>query len=625
MGHIIDLPKSKLGIDIEKGFEPSYKVIKGREKIAREIKKQAEDITRIYLATDPDREGEAISWHIKNLLGDKKKKEFLRVIFHEITDQAIKKAFARPAKLDLNKVNAQQARRLLDRIVGYFLSPFLWKRICRGLSAGRVQSVALKFIVDREKQIQKFTPKKYYTIEAYFEKDGVKFKARLIKQKGKKFIVEDKDKACEIKNLIQGKEFLVKNVSARVNSRKPYPPFITSSLQQEAFRNFRFSTSRTMLIAQKLYEGVELKEEGMTGLITYMRTDSFHIAPQAKREAGTFVLDEFGEDYLASKEYKFKSKGIVQAAHEAIRPSSVKRTPQLLQEDLPQDESRLYELIWKRFIACFMKEAQIENKQVALTLGDYEFESRGLKVLFDGFLKIYPERVKEDLLPELQKDGMIKCIDVKVEEKTTNPPARFNDGSLVRLLEEKGIGRPSTYAPTIYTLISRDYVRREKGSFIPTDLGIAVIDLLIKFFSHILDENFTAKMEEELDYIEKGDIAWIKILEDFYPEFKKNIEEAELKSTKQLVLAGRICEKCGKEMVIRYSRKGKFISCSDYPKCKNAHPLSTGVSCPECKEGFLVERKNRKGQRFYGCSKFPKCRYTASKLPDIQDTRIKTF
>ncbi|MBN2120955.1 MAG: type I DNA topoisomerase [Candidatus Omnitrophica bacterium] len=616
MGHIVDLPKNKLGIDIEKSFEPSYKVIKGREKLVKEIKKEAKNASKVYLATDPDREGEAISWHIKNLLNDSKDKEFLRVTFHEITSEAIKKAFAHPAGLNLNKINAQQSRRILDRLVGYFLSPFLWKKICRGLSAGRVQSVALKFIVDREKEIQSFIPRKYYIIEVYFKKGDATFKARLVKEKGKKIELPDKEKAEEIKRLILNKEFLIKKINARSSLRKPYPPFITSSLQQEAFRNFRFSTTRTMIAAQKLYEGIELKEEGMVGLITYMRTDSFHISPQAKKEAKKFILEDFGQNYLSGKEYKFKSKGIIQAAHEAIRPTEVMRLPQVMEASLPGDEARIYELIWKRFVACFMSEAQIENTQVVLGCEQFDFVATGQRVLFDGFLKIYPEKIKEDMLPELSEKELIKCIDVKVEEKSTQPPPRFNDASIVRILEEKGIGRPSTYAPTISTLIYRNYLRREKSAFIPTELGIAVVDLLVKFFSDILNETFTAKMEEELDYIEKGDIPWQKILEDFYPPFKKDLEEAEKKSEKHFEPAGRTCEKCGRPMIIKHSRKGRFISCSGYPQCKNAHPITTGVKCPECKDGELVERRNRKGQRFYGCSKFPECRYTSSKLPD---------
>ncbi len=617
MGHLIDLPKNKLGVDIEKGFLPHYKIIKGREKIAQKIKEEAEESLKIYLATDPDREGEAIGWHIKNLIeaSRKKKKDFLRVVFHEITKEAIREAFSHPAQLDLRKVEAQQARRILDRIVGYFLSPFLWRKVCRGLSAGRVQSVALKFIVTREKEIKNFIPKKYYTIEAIFEKEGLKFKARLIREEGKKITLEDRKKAEEIKNLILGKDFLVEKLEKKLSLKRPQPPFITSSLQQEAFRYFRYSSSKTMLLAQRLYEGIEVKQEGLTGLITYMRTDSFHISPQAKKEAKAFIERNFSEGYLASKEYKFKSKGIIQAAHEAIRPTRVERIPQQLEDSLSKDEFRLYELIWKRFLACFMKEAQIESTQVTLKYKNFDFLTTGTRILFDGFLKIYPERVREERLPSLSEGEVLRCVEVKVEEKETQPPSRFNDASLVRALEEKGIGRPSTYAPTISTLIQRNYVRREKGSFIPTELGVKVTEILSDFFPNILDEKFTAKMEEALDYVEKGEFPWRKVLDDFYPQFKQTIDEAETKVKKTVEFAGRICDKCGKEMIIRYSKKGKFISCSDYPRCKNAYPLTTGIKCPQCKEGELVERRNKRGQVFYGCSKFPKCRYTTSQLP----------
>lgn len=616
MGHIVDLPKNKLGIELEKGFIPQYKVIKGKEKIARQIKKEAEKADKVYLATDPDREGEAISWHIKNLVSGKGEKECVRVVFHEITRPAIKEAFSNESDLNLNKVNAQQSRRLLDRIVGYFLSPFLWKRICRGLSAGRVQSAALKFIVDREKEIKKFVPRKYYTLDAFFEKGGLRFKARLVKYKGKKIEINSLEEAEEIRKLILGKDVLVETVSARTSLRKPSPPFITSSLQQEAYQNLHFSSSKTMVIAQRLYEGIELAGHEMTGLITYMRTDSFNVSYQAKTAAKEFIARVFGDKYLSSKEYKFKSKGIIQAAHEAIRPVNLGIVPDDIQGFLSKDEFSLYELIWKRFLASFMKESEFKNTKISLSKEGYEFTVMGVKLIFDGFLKVYPEKIKEEELPDINQGDNLKCVDIKIEEKTTNPPPRFNDASLVKLMEEKGIGRPSTYAPTIYTLISRNYMRREKGSFFPTDLGIVVTDLLIKFFSDILDENFTAKMEQELDYVEKGDISWRRILEEFFPKLKIDIDKAEENSEKHLESAGKKCKKCGAEMVFRWSKKGRFLSCSNYPKCKYAESIDTGVACPECKTGRLVERRNRKSQRFYGCSNFPKCRYTSSNLPE---------
>lgn len=617
MGHIIDLPSNKLGVDIEAGFVPSYRIIKGKSKKVKEIKKEAENVRGVYLATDPDREGEAIAWHIKNILEDKNRtRQFLRVIFHEITSQSIREAFSSPGELDMNKVYAQQARRILDRIVGYFLSPFLWKRICRGLSAGRVQSVALKFIVDREREIKRFKPVVYYYINIWFEKEGVKFKARLFKKGGKKIVFYDKEEVQRLKESLKDKMFQVTQIKKSVSKRKPYPPFITSSLQQEAFRRLRMSSARSMIIAQRLYEGVDLKKEGFTGLITYMRTDSFQVSSQAKEEARRFILANFSQEYLASGEYKFKKRGIIQAAHEAIRPTQIFREPRKLKAYLDKDEFSLYELIWKRFLASFMKEAEIENRQVIVSCGDLDFISTGVKLLFEGFLKIYPEKIKEEKLPDLEEKEMLKPIKIEIEEQTTKPPPRFNDASLVRLLEEKGIGRPSTYAPTISTLVSRNYVKRQKGGFVATELGITVIDLLKKFFPAILDETFTAKMEEQLDYVESGKVSWSKLLKDFYPLFKQDLDRAISLSEKKLEKTGLICEKCGREMVIRWSKKGKFLSCSGYPQCKNARSITTGVKCPSpgC-SGELVERRNKRGQRFFGCSNFPKCRYTTSELP----------
>lgn len=620
MGHVRDLPPKKLGIKIENDFKPDYKILKKKTKVVREIRKAARDTRQIYLATDLDREGESISWHIKALIEKSRKKggpkDFSRVVFHEITKSAITEAFSKPKEVDFNKINAQQARRLLDRIVGFLLSPFLWKRICRGLSAGRVQSVALKFIVTREKEIKKFVPQKYYVIDITFEYKGQRFKASFLKDSEGNKSISDSETAERIKESLLKGELTVDDVTKRTSLRKPPPPFITSSLQQDAFRNLRFSSSKTMVVAQKLYEGIELDQEEMTGLITYMRTDSFQISKQAKEKAKEFVKEEFGSEYLSGKEYKYKSKKGAQAAHEAIRPTSISRRPRDLQDSLLKDEFSLYELIWKRFAACFMKEAKVENKRVVLEHNGNRFSASGVKVLFDGFMKIYPSKIKEESLPDFNKGEKIKCINAEVIEKVTKPPSRYNDASLVRLLEDKGIGRPSTYAPTIHTLILRNYVRRRKRSLSATDLGIVVTDLLMKCFPDVLSENFTALMEEELDNVERGKVFWKKILRDFYPKFKQKLDKAEQNTDKYYEPAGMTCPKCGKEMVVKYSRKGKFISCSDYPRCKYALPITTGVKCPECKTGELVERRNRRGQTFYGCSNFPKCKYTTSELPE---------
>lgn len=637
MGHIVDLPRSKLGIDIENDFEPEYKIIKGKEKLANQLKKAAKAADTIFLATDPDREGEAISWHLQEMLTGKfnrsKKttknplegKTFKRVEFHEITKKAIEEAFSQTAELDTAKVNAQQARRVLDRVVGYLLSPFLWKKVCRGLSAGRVQSVALKFIVDREREIEAFVSKTFYYVDVYFEKDGIEFKTRLMRKDGKKLIIENKAEAEKIFEELKGKEFSVKSKKIAKAKRKPGPPFITSSLQQEAFRKLGYSTSRTMVVAQRLYEGIDVSSDGPTGLITYMRTDSFNISPEAKAGARECIKTIFGEEYVVEKDYVFKTKGTVQAAHEAIRPTQANYTPESIGPSLSNDEESLYTLIWKRFIASFMKEAEFERTQLVFECGGYEFNVTGSRIVFDGFLKVYPDKIKEEQIPHIDEGSVFKAADVRIEEKVTQPPARFNDASIVKLLEEKSIGRPSTYAPTMSTLIKRDYIKREKNSFAPTELGFVVTDLLAKYFITVMDENFTADMEGALDDVENTNRDWKKVIKDFYPQFKSNLDTAQESAEKELVSAGMICEKCGRDMVIRYSRKGRFISCSGYPECTHAISITTNVKCPECNEGELIERKNKKGQRFYGCSGFPKCRYTASKLPEPKtEPEIKT-
>lgn len=641
MGHVVDLPRTKFGIDIDNGFEPEYRIIKGKDKLSTQLKKEAQSSDIIYLATDPDREGEAISWHLMELLQGrfdkkrktksakpvktpvKKKKEkehiFKRVEFHEITKKAIQEAFKNTTELNMHKVDSQQARRVLDRIVGYQLSPFLWKKVCRGLSAGRVQSVALKFIVDREREIQAFVPEKYYYVDVTFCKNGTDFTARLTRKDGEKIELRDSDAAQKIIEQISGKNFAVKTIKTSPVKRKPEAPFITSTLQQEAFRKLGYSTARTMTIAQRLYEGIELPGEDATGLITYMRTDSFNISPESAKSAREYIAGVFGKAYESETVYKFKSKGNVQAAHEAIRPTLTTRTPQELDQFLANDENSLYALIWKRFLASFMSEAEFERTQVVFTCEEYEFNLSGNRLVFDGFLKLYPEKIKEELLPELAQTDVFMSENILIEEKITQPPARFNDASLVKLLEEKSIGRPSTYAPTISTILRRDYVIREKKSFVPTELGFVVTDLLDKYFSTIIDENFTVHMENALDEVENNQKQWREVIREFYPAFEKDLKDAQDNAEKEYVSAGMVCEKCGREMVIRYSRKGRFISCIGYPECTHAVSITTNVPCPECGKGELIERKNKKGQRFYGCSAFPECRYTSSKLPQKQE------
>lgn len=612
MGHIVDLPASQLGVNVEKGFAPSYKIINGKEKTVKSLQKKAKNKEVVYLATDHDREGEAISWHIKEVLAQQND-NFKRVAFYEITKSAIIEAFQSPVDLDDNKVNAQKVRRILDRIVGYHLSPLLWKKIVRGLSAGRVQSVALKFIVEREAEIKKFIPVVTYEIEANFNFQDTVFKTKLKKYNGKNAIFDKKQLAQEAADELKGKDFEVFQIKRRQSKRKPASPYTTSLLQQDSFNKLKFSSKKTMLLAQHLYEGVEINDV-MTGLITYMRTDSFRIADKAKKEIKAFVSEQFGKDYICAKDYKYKEKKGAQLAHEAIRPTDIRLTPSLLKDYLKPDELRLYELIWKRTIACFMKEAVIES--LSFMIGDEKtyFTAEAKKVLFDGFLKVTGK--EDDKTVPISEEGQkLKLEDIETIEKSTKPPARFTDASLVKILEDKGIGRPSTYTPTISTLIMRNYIRREKGSFTPTGLGIKVSSFLVEKFPKIMDEGFTAFVEEKLDGVEEGTVDGIEFLKEFYPSFKQKVEAVSKVVKKVVELVDKTCPKCGKQLAIKWSRKGRFLSCSGFPACKYAESISTGVICPECKQGKLVERRNKRGQFFYGCSKFPECHFTSRNLP----------
>jgi len=631
-GHLVDLPKHSLSVKIEEGFQPQYKVIKGKEKLLKSLKDKAKGKKVVYIATDPDREGEAIGWHIQNKLQDalqkkkgrgRKKKEekaippaevlFYRVVFHEITEEAIKKSFAAPEQVDINKFNAQQARRILDRIVGYFLSPLLWKKIVRGLSAGRVQSVALKFIVEREKLVRAFVSVKSYGAEAFLSKDDSEFKAKLIRFQKEKAPFPEKDKAEQVLKYVSDKQFQVHALRSRVADKKPASPFTTSLLQQEAFNKHRFSSLKTMMLAQKLYEGIEIKDQ-MVGLITYMRTDSVFVSDKAKKEGKEYISKNFGTDFLPERDYVYKNKKGAQAAHEAIRPTSVWRTPDSVRDYLPQDEARLYELIWKRFVSSLMAKARYRSLKVEIRAGDAVFQADERRVLFEGFQKV-TGREEEDLLPDLAEGSLVKVLKLEQTEHSTKPPARFTDASLVKLLEEKGIGRPSTYAPTIATLIRRDYMLREKGHFQPTDLGFQVCELLQEHFTEIMSEAFTAQIEKKLDEVEEGQISWKSILEEFYPPFKEKIDRAQEVVKKKVVYVDESCPQCGKPLVIKWSRRGRFLSCSGFPECKFAKSITTDVVCPGCAKGKLVERKNKKGQRFFGCSRFPDCTFTSRDLP----------
>ncbi|MCK9615155.1 MAG: type I DNA topoisomerase [Candidatus Omnitrophica bacterium] len=621
MGHVVDLPPKRISVDIENNFLPHYKVMPGKEKIIKQLKKSAKGKEIIYIATDPDREGEAIGWHIQEKLA-KEAAKFCRITFHEITKEALKEAFANPSTLDLNKVNSQIARRVLDRVVGYNLSPLLWKKIVRGLSAGRVQSVALKFIVDREKEVKAFIPKTTYSVSATFKVGNETFSAKLEKYKTNKAIFETKEAALKCIEEIKNEHFAVKEVIKKQSKRNPPSPFTTSLLQQDAFNKLRFSSQRTMIVAQKLYEGIQVKDV-MVGLITYMRTDSFAVSDRAKEEAKEFIVKKFGQDYAAKKEYKYKTKKLAQLAHEAIRPTSIQRITRDVAPYVSEEETKLYDLIWKRFTASRMSEAISESTKAIIASNFAEFIAEGRKIVFEGYLKVFG--VDDEIeLPQLHAKQNLILEKCEICEHTTKPPARFNDASLVKLLEEKGIGRPSTYAPIIYTLLKRNYIKRERNALQPTDLGIKVSEMLGKYFSEIINEDFTALMEEELDRVEEGKMEWQRILKDFYPSFKEKIDKASRLITKEVEFSEKICPKCHSPLVIKWSRRGRFLSCSKFPECRYAESITTEIICPLCKEGKLIERRNKRGQNFYGCSKFPNCRYTSRQLPQAESPNVGT-
>ena len=622
MGHLIDLPQKKLGVDIEKGFEPDYVVIPGRQKVLTSLKKEGEEKDNIYVATDPDREGEAIGWQIKERLF--KKKKVLRVNFHEITPAAVNEAFKNPREFDTNMVEAQVGRRVLDRIVGYFLSPLLWKKIARGLSAGRVQSVALRLIIEREREIQKFVPKEYWEIEAQLEKKEGKqsFKAELEKIEDKKIEIKSKEEAEGIAADLNGKEFRVSEIKKSEKKRYAEAPFITSTLQQEAFNKLRFNATKTMIIAQQLYEGIDIGQEAPVGLITYMRTDSPRVAPEAIKEVRAHIAKNFGKEYLPEVPNVFKVKKLAQEAHEAIRPSLIHRFPDSLKEFLSPEQYKLYELIYNRFVSSQMNPARSLITTVNIAADKYLFAAPGSVLIFDGFTAVW-SKVEEDkeknIIPALEKDELLDLVKLDPSQHFTKPPARYSDSSLVKALEEDGIGRPSTYAPIMSTLILRDYIRRVRGYFNPTELGFKVCDLLVEYFPKIMDEKFTALMEEKLDEIEEGRLDKIKVLNDFYAPFKASLDFAQANIKKEIITSEEICDKCGKPMIIKWGRKGKFLSCSDFPACKNSKSITSGVKCPEpgC-GGELIERRSKRGF-FYGCSKYPNCRFTSRTLPQEKE------
>ena len=619
MGHIIDLPEGSLGVEIENEFKPGYVVMPKRSKILSGLKKESKDKKDIYIATDPDREGEAIGWHIMNKMP--KDKHYHRVVFHEITPAALKEAFKKPKTFDLHMVDAQIARRILDRIVGYFLSPLLWKKIARGLSAGRVQSVTLRLIIERERQIQAFKPKEYWEIEAELSKlnqtSFESFRARLDKLNDQKIEIKNKQETDKLVDDIKEKAFKVKDIKDTERLRHPEPPFITSTLQQEAFNRINFNVSKTMFIAQQLYEGIEIGVKGPTGLITYMRTDSTNVAKEAIDELRNYIKRYYGTDYLNVSERIFKTKKNVQGAHEAIRPTSIECTPESIKEFLNSDQYKLYDLVYKRFLASQMAPMRYRLTSVYIEAGQYQFLASGTSIIFEGFAIVYnkSEEEKDKSLPKLEKDEILNLLRLIPSQHFTKPPARFSEGTLVKALEQNGIGRPSTYAPIIQTLTSRHYVMRQKGYFIPTELGFKVGDLLVEYFPKIVDIKFTAQMEDELDEIEEGKCDRLKVLNDFYFPFKTSLDFAQKNIKKEIILSDEICDKCGEPMVIKWGRRGKFLSCSTFPKCRNSKPITTGIPClQEGCNGELIERRWKRGV-FYGCSNFPKCRFTAKNLP----------
>ncbi|MFA4933276.1 MAG: type I DNA topoisomerase [Candidatus Omnitrophota bacterium] len=632
MGHIIDLPAKKLGVDVENNFKPEYVVIPIKKKLLAQLKKEAKGKENIYIATDPDREGEAIGWQIKEKLF--KAKEVLRVSFHEITPHAVGEAFKSARNFDLNMIEAQVGRRILDRIVGYFLSPLLWKKLARGLSAGRVQSVGLRLIVERERLIQKFVASEYWEIVAELFKPKVSgesaFTAKLDKIDGKEAKIISEIDAQSICDNLKNKEFKVLEVRKTQKKRYAPAPFITSTMQQEAFNKLRFNASKTMLIAQQLYEGINIGEDNPVGLITYMRTDSPNVAPEAIAEVREYIGRSFGKESLPEKPNIFKAKKSAQEAHEAVRPSYIGRAPESLKDFLDHDQLRLYDLIYSRFLASQMKPAEYLATAVYIIADKYLFVANGSHLIFEGFLAAYAKDEEEEeeekskeknVIPPLEAGEVLGLVSLTPSQHFTKPPPRYSDSSLIKALEEEGIGRPSTYAPIIYTIIMRDYVRRIKGYLYPTELGFKVNDMLVEYFPKILDFKFTALMEEELDEIEEGSLSRQKVLDDFYAPFKQSLDFAQANIVKEVITTDQVCEKCGKPMIVKWGRRGKFLSCSGFPECKNSKSITSGVRCPidNC-GGELIERHSRRGV-FFGCSNFPKCTFTSRTLPEDKEEK----
>lgn len=617
MGHLRDLPKSQMGIDIENNFAPRYSNLVTRKKVIDDLVAHADESSAVLLATDPDREGEAISWHLAYILNVDTTSN-CRITFNEITKTAVADALEHPRTIDMNMVDAQQARRVLDRIVGYKLSPLLWKKVCKGLSAGRVQSVAVRLICEREREIQAFIPKEYWSIEGTFKtKKNEEFKAELTQIKGEKIDICNEDDALAIKSAIENHEATVTEVKKSKRSRKAAPPFTTSTLQQDGVRKLNFGAKRTMMIAQHLYEGIEIGSYGHVGLITYMRTDSTRISKEMQEQSRDFIKRTYGDEYYPTKPNVYGSKESAQDAHEAIRPTSLELTPKMVEPYLNRDELKLYTLIWNRFLASQMAPQQNELLTIELDIDKtYTFRATGSKVLFPGFSVVYEDAKKEETprLPSLKKLDVVNTVNINPEQHFTQPPARYSEASLIKTLEELGIGRPSTYAPILDTIVSRNYVETNNKQFIPTELGFVVVDFLMAYFEKIINTGFTAELEEELDAIANGKDTYVKVLQDFYDVFKSELDDASDVDKIQIASmeSDETCELCGSPMVYKFGRYGKFLACSNFPDCKNTKPITIGtsVTCPKCGEGEIVERKSKRGRLFYGCNRYPQCDFT---------------
>lgn len=608
MGHVRDMPKSQMGIDFEHDFEPKYITIRGKGELLGKLRKDAKAADKVYLATDPDREGEAISWHLLHALNLGEEKPISRITFNEITKTAVKKSITEARDIDMDLVDAQQARRVLDRVVGYTISDLLWKKVKKGLSGGRVQSVALRLICDREGEIREFIPEEYWTLGAKLkDADGKGFEAKFYGKGETKTELANEAETNEVLDGLKGKDFAVTDVKTGSRQKKPVAPFTTSTMQQEASKHLNMATQKTMMIAQQLYEGVNVKGEGTVGLVSYIRTDSFRISDEAYEAAVAFIKETYGDAFVNPERIVYKSKGKTQDAHEAIRPTNVSRTPESIKDSLSKDQYRLYKLIWERFVASQMSPAVYDTLSVKLSAGDYTFRASGSRLRFSGFLEAYSKGEEEDekVIPKLTQGDILQAEQLLPEQHFTQPPARYTDASLIKTLEEIGVGRPSTYAPTLTTIQARHYVTKEAKNLFPTELGEMVDEIMKTYFPDIVDIDFTANMEKRLDDVEMGKEEWKQIIRDFYPDFKKSVENAAEKLEKIEIKDEEtdiVCEKCGRNMVIKYGRYGKFLACPGFPECQNAKPYfeEAGVNCPEC-GGKVLIKKTKRGRIYYGC------------------------